>query len=296
MDVLADMLAACRAGGALPGRTLLGPPFGVRYGEALRAGFHVLASGSAWLKLDGDDTDWIALEEGDVVFVPHGTPHVITDVPGRPTVDFRAHLAAPQPADPAATLICGSYPLDADGPSPLLAALPPVVRVSTGDSEAVRLTMSLLAAEADEAGVGSDLAVDRLVDLMLVHLLRVWLTQRPAQGGWLAALADPHVGRVLARLHADPGRRWTVAAMARESGLSRAAFARRFTELAGEPPLAYLTRWRMTVAARLLRDTRLPLAAIADQVGYDSEFAFARAFKRRRSTAPGRYRATFTAA
>jgi AraC-like DNA-binding protein len=211
-------------------------------------------------------------------------------------VDFRAHRALPPPPDPAALLLCGSYPLDADGASPLLAALPPVVRVSTGDSEAVRLTMALLAAEVDQGEVGADLAVDRLVDLMLVHLLRVWLAQGPAQGGWLAALADPHVGRALERLHADPGRRWTVAAMGREAGLSRAAFARRFGDLVGEPPLAYLTRWRMTVAARLLRETRLPLAAVADQVGYDSEFAFARAFKRHRHAAPGRYRAAVAAA
>lgn len=296
MDVLADMLAACRAGGALPGRTLLAPPWGLRYGEALRAGFHVLARGSAWLRLDGPDQDWIALVEGDVVFVPHGTPHVIADQPGRPTVDFRLHPAPPSPTDPAAVLICGSYPLDAGGPSPLLAALPPLVRVATAGSEAMRLTMALLGAEAEHADVGGDLAVDRLVDLMLVHLLRVWLSQRPADGGWLTALADRHVGPALERLHAEPDRRWTVAALGREAGLSRAAFARRFSELVGEPPFAYLTRWRMTVAARLLRETRLPLAAVADQVGYDSEFAFARAFKRHRHAAPGRYRAAVAAA
>jgi AraC-like DNA-binding protein len=305
MDVLADVLRTARASGALSARTDLRAPWGLHFDEALRAGFHVVAQGTCWLRVG--DAPPAQLVQGDVVYLPHGTPHVLADAPGRSTRDWR-DLYADQPGpdlvaggDGARTvLLCGSYRLDAGGPSPLLGALPDLIHVPAEQAAAggaLAASLTLLSAETGARQPGSAVVVDRLVDVLLVYLLRAWLArQPPGHGGWLAALADPQVGRALELLHAEPGRRWTVASLARAVGLSRAAFARRFAELVGEPPLAYLTGWRMTVAARLLRDGNDPLTVVADRVGYDSEFAFAKAFKRARGLPPGRYRAAVRAA
>jgi len=306
VDVLADVLRTARAGGTLSARTVLHAPWGVAFGEELRAGFHVVVQGTCWLRLE-DGSEPSQLVAGDVVYLPHGPRHVLSDAPGRPAQDWRRlydeHAGSEvrvEGGGARTVLLCGSYRLDVDGPSPLLGALPAVVHVPADQAArtgALAASLTLLAAELDATRPGTDVAVERLIDLMLVYLLRAWLARQPADcGGWLAAVADPQVGRALALVHAEPGRRWTVDSLARAVGLSRAAFARRFTERVGEPPLAYVTRWRMTVAARLLREADQPLAAIADQVGYDSEFAFAKAFKRSRGLPPGRYRSAARAA
>lgn len=152
--------------------------------------------------------------------------------------------------------------------------------------------MDLLDSELDRARPGSDAMLPALLDVLLLHVLRAWFAVHggSAARGWLAALHDGPVATALRAIHGEPDRPWTVAELGRRGGLSRAAFARRFTELVGQPPLGYLTWWRMVLAARLLRDTDVPLAGIARQVGYSSEFAFAHAFKRAHGLPPGRYR------
>ncbi|MFD4181605.1 helix-turn-helix transcriptional regulator, partial [Rhodococcus sp. NPDC058514] len=138
----------------------------------------------------------------------------------------------------------------------------------------------------------SDGIVPALIDSLLLYILRAWLETQPSADakGWAAALADAAVAPALAAIHGDPAAPWSVESLAARAGLSRAAFARRFTTLVGEPPMAYLTRWRMTAAARLLRESDAPLSAVAGRAGYGSEFAFAKAFKREYGLAPGSYR------
>ncbi|GAA3315424.1 hypothetical protein GCM10020219_031880 [Nonomuraea dietziae] len=152
--------------------------------------------------------------------------------------------------------------------------------------------VQLLGAELENPRIGSDGIVPTLIDSLLLYVLRAWLEVQPpaAAKGWAAALGDSAVAPALAAIHDNPSAPWTVESLAERAGLSRAAFARRFTALVGEPPMAYLTRWRMTTAARLLRESDTPLAAVAAQAGYGSEFAFAKAFKREYSMAPGGYR------
>jgi AraC-like DNA-binding protein len=151
---------------------------------------------------------------------------------------------------------------------------------------ALQAVIDLLAGELGERGDTGGIGVTALLDLLFLHTLRAW----SATAGHPGALGDPAVSAALEAIHRDPARPWTVAALAAEGGLSRAPFARRFTVLTGRPPLSYLTWWRMTLAARLLRDSDAPLRVVARRVGYASEFAFAAAFKRRFGTAPGRYR------
>ncbi len=151
--------------------------------------------------------------------------------------------------------------------------------------------MRLLLDETDRDRAGHEVLADRLVDALLIYVLRWWVDRR-AEGsaGWLGALADPAVGRVLAVVHEEPTRRWTVEELAARVGMSRAVFARRFSELVGVPPLAYLTRWRIELARRRLRDSSNSVAEIAAAVGYDSEFSFSRAFKREVGLPPSAYR------
>jgi AraC-like DNA-binding protein len=138
-----------------------------------------------------------------------------------------------------------------------------------------------------------DAIVPALLDVLVLYILRAWFDEpaaHPPAAGWAAALRDPAVSAALSAIHRHPARPWTVAGLAARAGLSRAAFARRFAALVGQPPLAYLTWWRMTTAARLLRDSNAPLGAVAGRIGYTSEFAFAEAFKRAYGLAPGAYR------
>jgi AraC-like DNA-binding protein len=176
----------------------------------------------------------------------------------------------------------------------LLDALPEVVHLPAhlGRHPGLRSTVDLLAAELAQPRLGTDAIVPALLDTLLLYVLRAWFDAQPVSGatGWAAALGDPGTAAALRAIHGDPARPWTVATLAAEAGLSRAPFARRFAALLGQPPLTYLTWWRMTTAARLLRESDQPLTAVAARVGYASEFAFSAAFKRRYGVAPGRFR------
>jgi AraC-like DNA-binding protein len=172
---------------------------------------------------------------------------------------------------------------------PLVHDLPEVIHLSP--TEELRAAVGLLTAELERPRLGTDAVVPALLEMLLLYLLRRWYAEQPAAPtGWAAALRDPVTAAALHAMHEEPGRPWTVATLAAHAGLSRAPFARRFNAVVGRPPLAYLTWWRMTVAARLLRDSDATVATVARRVGYASEFAFATAFRRRHGSAPGRYR------
>ncbi len=301
-DVLTQVVEAVHLGSVLSSRIELGAPWALHFGgDGRRAGFHVVAAGSCWASLDGTG-ERVALGPGDVVVFPHGMGHVMGDDPATRAVEFGGLVGGLSPGervelpcgggDPT-TLLCGSYSFGAEGANPLLRGLPDMLHVPADQTRdgALQAAVELLAAEAGGVDSGSALVVDRLVDLLFVYALRAWLGRHDAAvvRSWFGALQDPVVGPAVRAVHDDPARAWTVGALARRSGLSRAAFSRRFSQGVGEPPLTYVTRWRMTVAADLLeRGERI--ADVAREVGYDNEFAFAKAFKRVRGEAPGRLR------
>ena len=195
--------------------------------------------------------------------------------------------------------ICAAYDYDHEVAHPLLSLMPPVVHIpasAPGDGGAIQSTLRLLAGELGGRSPGSRSVVARLTDVLLVHMLREWLEGDQESASWLRALRDPQIAAVIAAMHERPAEPWTLATLAESVNLSRATLARRFTELVGEPPLTYLTRWRMDLAARRLRETTEPVSVIAHGVGYTSEFAFSRAFTRMRGEAPGRYRRALRAA
>ncbi|TCO44955.1 AraC-like DNA-binding protein [Kribbella antiqua] len=295
MDVLADVLEAMRAGPASSGRTDVRAPWGLRFPQSVGATFHLVLQGSSWL-LPPDGAAPIAMGPGDAVLLPRGLEHALADHPDSPLVDFDPTVEHPAPASEGARslLLCGTYRLDRHRPHPVLSHLPEIVHVPAdpGRHRTLHTAIGILGEELDAQRPGAAAVVPALVDALLVLILRAWLEDRrcPTESGWSRALTDTAVARSLERIHAEPGASWTVADLASDAGLSRAAFARRFTEAVGEPPLTYLSRWRMTTAARLLRDHSRPLAAVAKEIGYTSEFAFAKAFKRDFGVAPGTYR------
>ncbi|MFI1328561.1 AraC family transcriptional regulator [Streptomyces sp. NPDC020845] len=311
MDVLSDAITSMRAGRPHAGRTEQHGSWGVRFPDSEGAGFHVVLQGTCWmLPRDGEP---IALGPGDVVFMPHGRGHGLADSPHTPLAAFRGSLPGPFAEDAASAdieggadagadrrpgpdtlLLCGAYFLDRARPHPLLGELPQALHIPArlGRHPELRSAVELLGGELERARPGTSAVLTSLLDMLLLYVLRAWYEEQSGHmsTGWAAALHDRAVSEALRAIHRDPAHPWTVETLGQAAGLSRAAFARRFTALAGQPPLAYLTWWRMTVAARLLRESELPLRAVAERTGYASEFAFAKAFKREYGVAPGGYR------
>ena len=192
-------------------------------------------------------------------------------------------------------VLCAKYLFELVGPHPLISLLPPLVHLSAHEAERhvqLQLVLQLLRHEAIDAGSGSELVIPRLVDSLLVFVVRAWLDAQPVgAGGWFGALRDPAIAKALSLIHGQPDAAWSVDALARRVAQSRATFARRFTQLVGETPVAYLTRWRMCLAAKLLCESDATLDEIASRVGYETGAALSKAFRRSYGRSPGAFRA-----
>jgi AraC-like DNA-binding protein len=300
VDPLADVLDLSRVQGALVANVRAEAPWGIELPASGGASFHAVTSGTAWLRIDGVEAT--QLLPGDLILFPTGSPHKLSSAPDgacRP-FDRRMKEESMTPAgdltlgDPAAattTFVCAGYDYDLEVAEPLLRLLPPLLHVrATPDRDpSVSAIVQLLASEVGSRTPGARAAIARLIDLLLIGAIRAW-SQTNSDASWLSALRDPLLANVLSMIHARPSEPWTLASLAREVHVSRATLARRFAEAVGEPPLAYLTRWRMHVAAQRLKYTTDSIEAVARGVGYRSEYAFNRAFSRHRGQPPGRYR------
>lgn len=267
------------------------------------AGFHVVLKGNCWLRTDGGTP--INLGVGDAVLLPHGTGHVIADSPvdaaavAQKSVPFEQWLAdtgpRARPDRDETEMLCGKYWLDCSRMHPLMAELPEVVHLPSrvGSHLELRSAIDLLAGELDEMRPGSCVALPNLLDLLLVYMIRSWMTETTS-GAWPGALGDPVTAAALRALHSKPAAPWSNDRLAAEAGVSRPTLARRFATRVGRPPMAYLAWWRVILAATLLRDTQETLATIAGRVGYGSPYALSHAFEREFGTTPGRYRAQAT--
>ncbi|MEU6712328.1 AraC family transcriptional regulator [Nonomuraea sp. NPDC046802] len=299
MDVLSDAITVMRAGRPHSNRHELRAPWGMRFTSADRgAGFHVVLQGSCWL-LPPDGAPPVQLCVGDVVFLHGPGTHGLADSPTSPLADFdqRHQTAWPSGDGALSVVLCGAYLLNGGRTHPLLSEIPPVVRLPAriGRHSSLRAVVDLLGDELERPRPGTGALVPALLDTLLLYMLRAWYAERaddPAASGWTTALADPAITAAISAIHHAPERQWTVAELGARAGLSRAAFAGRFTALIGRPPLTYLTWWRMTIAARMLRESDTPVRVVARQTGYSSDVAFAAAFKREFGISPGRYRTT----
>jgi AraC-like DNA-binding protein len=293
MDILADQLALARARGAVFSVLRRVRPWGLQFGGQRLLTAHVLIEGDGWLEQPGAEP--IRLQARDVVLVTSGPPYAIVSDPGaaaEPIADARRRGPDPAPGE-AATIVCGAYVLEGSVATSLLRTLPRVIIVPAADQEPAHATaVALLADQISQDAPGQQTLLDRLLDLNLVFALRSWWARADqAAPGWYRALADPGLRRVLEQVHAAPGGDWTVPAMASLAGMSRASFAARFRQATGQSPGHYVTGLRMQRAEDALARSDATLAEIATAVGYRNEYAFATAFRRQHTLAPGRWRA-----
>ena len=302
-DVLTTVMDAVRLRSRVFCRSELKAPWGMALQRSDYAHFHVIERGGAWLRVEGREP--VALAGGDLVVVPHGTGHTLADslaTKSRPLTEMAGRRGSEGGcvvmrgggAGAETRLVCGSFRFERRDAHPLLELLPPLIHLRPAETPAaewLEATLRFLSWETRESKPGTETIVSRLTDVVFVQVLRAWIESLPeGQGGWMGALRDRQVGAALALVHRSPERDWTNAALAEAVGMSRSRFAARFTALVGEPPLAYVTRWRLETAAGLLRDSALSLAELAQRVGYDSEAALSKAFRRRFGAPPGAYR------
>ena len=302
MDVLSDVLESVRLQSVVFTQSELIAPWGIRAGPRDHYAFHLVGRGRCLLEAEGGER--LVLEAGDFVVLGPGRSHVVRDGPQSRVRPLEVLLAegafsAKPPKGEAKAgstlLICGCFRVSGFGGERLKVALPDLILVRERSPEVdpwIAQTLRLVSQESFAARPGSRSIVNRLCDALFAYLLRAELASSSTRASWLRALSDPQIGEALALIHAQPTGEWTVATLAAKVGMSRSAFAQRFSQLSGETPMQYLTRWRLETAARLLQQGRDGLAEIAGRVGYESEAAFNRAFKRTFGMTPGAFRRT----
>lgn len=291
-----DLLGRVETVGVFHATSRLSEPWGIAMPPLPQiAVYHLLTSGRAVVTVDGVG---YPLGPGDFLVVPHGRGHDITSTPFAPAtplagiereaVGERYERLVIEGGGERAALVCGAVRFTDLGVGRLLAELPPALPVPR--SEWTQTLVALIAEESEQPAAGSDVVTARLADVLLVRAVRAWWSDSAPDRGWLAALRDPFIGRALGVFHRAPEQDWSLARMAQLAGLSRSAFAARFTEMARTPAMAYVTDWRMDLAARLLAESSLTVAAVARRVGYTSVPGFSRAFHRRHGRPPGLWR------
>lgn len=318
MDALSDVLRAVRLTGAIFFDVQAGEPWvaetpaGSSIVSAMFPGsehlisYHAITHGACVVSVPGEPL--MQLAAGDVIVLPHGDAHVMSSAPGlrhspnmslyRMPRDGKLPISISVGAGGEDTrFVCGFLGCDARPYNPLLAALPRVFKVSDFAGGALAAYVQIAVAESKAQRMGGRCVLGRLSELMFVDVVRRYLETLPADRlDWLSGLRDPYVGRALAALHRQPQRDWTIESLARHVGLSRSALAERFTQFVGDPPMKYLTQWRMQLAANHLMSGVDSVATVASSVGYESEAAFSRAFKKTVGMPPSQWRAHRAAA
>jgi AraC-like DNA-binding protein len=299
-DPLGEALHFLRMNGAFYSRAELTAAWGMSL-DAMPGymWFHVPTLGEAWL--DSGGAEPALIRQGEMALVPHGQGHRLRSEPGAATpaildldlrrVSDRYEVVRHGGGGEPTILLCGAVRFDHPVARNLVELLPDILHIDAASSsqlERLHATLRLLAVETREERPGGEAVITRLADILVIQAIRHWIETDPAaRTGWLGALQDPQIGRAISLVHREPARAWTVAALADELAMSRSAFSARFTELVDEPAMQYVTRWRMHLALDLLSQEGATVAELADRLGYRSEAAFSRAFKRVNGVSPG---------
>lgn len=301
MDVLTDVLNVLELKGWISARQELTPPWRYDFAASQDMTFHLLSSGGGYLSLEGEATP-LRIEGGGVLLFPFGHAHSICDRPTSPLTrvvrveysEQKEYQGFSSVSDESAMVVlCGAFRVEHRGVFPFLRSLPKVMHIPLEQGRTVQGFTEIVQLIAHEAAIprpGAGVMLRRLTELLFIHVIRVWVEQQAASSqGWVAALRDQPISAALGLIHQEPERGWKVEELAAAVGLSRSVFSARFTHLVGEPPITYLTRWRMQRATRLLK-SNVEIEKIAELLGYESEGAFHKAFKREIGIPPARYR------
>lgn len=301
-DALTDILRSLRLRGGVYFRCDFSAPWGMAIRPSQVAEFHLVTRGQCWLRLKSRK-DAIPLVAGDVVVFPHGDAHAIVDAPRSHAVPAEK-IVGDQSVEHygpvvfggdgiTASFLCGYFEFDRSARHPLVAALPPLIHVrgfGASDFAWLQTTVSFIAHETREPCPGAEAVVNRLVEILFIQILRAHIESTHAPPGILAALADRQIAAALSLLHGAPEKPWSLASLGRQVAMSRSAFADRFARLVGRPPMEYLAQRRMEKARELLLGSGTNTAAVAQKVGYRSEAAFSKAFKKIVGIGPGAFR------
>jgi len=299
VDLLHDHLVRARASGAVFARSVARPPWGVTLPGSIQLSLHTVLRGHAWLWLD-DPAGAERLLPGDLAIVVGGRDHHIAHEPNPEACvtheQFWAADARDDAEDPsAAVFLCGAYRLAGDIGRSLIQALPPMLAIRPSAHDQVHDVVSLISRELTQSAPGQQTVLDRLLDVLLVLVIRAAYEHSPNAPRWYRAAEDPRLGRALQAMHEGPEHSWTVPELARLSAMSRSSFARNFERALGQTPMQYLTDWRMTLAREYLLAKELTMEQIAQRTGYSSPNAFAATFRRHVGLPPGRWRQEATA-
>jgi AraC-like DNA-binding protein len=301
MDPISDVFTALEVQSVFYGRYEFGAPWGIRFPPG-HASFGMVLRGQCWLQVEGSGE--LAVDGGDCYVLPRGVAYSLRNDADSALVDIDQVIQTLDTShryggDGRTTvMLTGCFTLDSSFSKPVIDLLPSTIHIKADEPQSAPLqnTIRLLATEMQQDAPGSQVIVNRLTDVFFLQAIRLYMSRNTGcSSHWLRAVGDPQVGRVLTAMHGDMARLWTVEELAAEGGMSRAGFAMRFKQLVGETPLEYLTRWRMYKATRLLRDRGRKLLEVANSVGYDSDAAFNRAFKRMHGVSAGEYRRTIAA-
>jgi AraC-like DNA-binding protein len=299
-DPLGEALHFLRMSGAFYCRSEFSEPWALELPEFERClMFHVVTSGHCVLEVEGAETS--LLRPGDLALVPHGAGHCLRSAAGvvasklfdlpREAVSNRYEILRHGQGGSATTMVCAAVRFEHPAAQQLVQLLPKVIRVDSWQSpemEWIHSTLRFISAEAQQMHAGGETVITRLADILVIQAIRAWIARDPAaQTGWLGALRDKQIGRAIAMVHREPTHNWSVALLASQVGMSRSALSARFTQLVGEPVMRYALRWKMQAALTQLRETDVALAVLANRLGYESEAAFSRAFKRVVGHSPG---------
>jgi thiosulfate/3-mercaptopyruvate sulfurtransferase len=285
MDLLSSVLATLRLDAKVFLHASFCKSWVIDVGHIEVATFHVIARGGCWLHLP--HTQPVALREGDLLFLPHNAPHLVACSQEPPTPDTPVNNPAAEVSGPSATLVCGTVSFSQNYWNPLVEALPEYLIVHADEASKTTLGKAIEAIvdECERAETGSEVIIDRLADILFIEVVRSY-AKKTHHDSYLAAVADPRIGSALSAFHQEPGRDWSVGELSEQANMSRSAFAERFQKLVGSPPMNYVTRWRMHHAHNLITDRTDAIAVVAEQSGYQSEDAFARAFRREFGMSP----------
>lgn len=313
VDVVSEILSVIRMQGSLYFSTRFTPPWSILVPAFERVcRYHLVVRGQCWVRVR-DASAPVLLRAGDLIVIPHGQEHTLADEAERQPLALDEVLkhagfrgegalvysgeATPEPrsipSGAETSMVCGHFVFDQAMLHPLLAELPShlvVRKEERGDTDWLDRTIEFVASEVERDEIGREAIVNRCSEIFFVHVLRAHVQRSAGGQGFLAALKDHAIGRVLRAIHAAPKQDWTVDDLAREAGLSRTVLMERFNASVGMPPIGYLTRWRMQIAKRLLSDTRLPIKEIGHRVGYTAGRAFVRAFTREAGRTPAMFR------